>query len=231
MIKAIVTDIEGTTTSIRFVYDVLFPYAKRHLGDFVRQHETNQLVADCINAVKEQIGQQRDIEGVISQLEQWMHDDQKITALKTLQGLVWEAGYHNGDYQGHVYPDAVDQLKLWQAQGIRLSVYSSGSIKAQQLLFAHTQYGDLQYLFDHNFDTTIGLKTEPSSYLAIIAKIGMAPEAILFLSDIAHELTAAMHAGMQVCCLKREGDLDDNECYCQVRDFSEIPQHFSFDVN
>lgn len=226
MITSIITDIEGTTTSIRFVYDVLFPYARQHLGDFVRQHESDPPVTECLNEVRQAVGVQLDTKGVISQLEDWMQEDKKVTPLKTLQGLVWEAGYRNGDFKGHLYPDAYNQLQLWHKHGISLSVYSSGSVKAQQLLFAHTEYGDLQYLFDAFYDTSIGAKTEPSSYQAIIKKTGKDPDTVLFLSDVEKELQAADKAGMKVCWLMREGDLDAAAAYCQVRDFTQISAHF-----
>ena len=139
MIRAIVTDIEGTTTSISFVFDVLFPYAHKHLGDYVRRHAEDSRISQYLSDVRVEAGDDLDVEGVIAALEQWMAEDRKVTPLKALQGIVWEAGYQNGDFQGHVYADAYENLKRWHERGIGLYVYSSGSVKAQQLLFGFSE--------------------------------------------------------------------------------------------
>lgn len=222
MIKAIVTDIEGTTTSISFVYDVLFPYAREHLADFVRHHAGDAQVAQHINAVRVEAGAELDLEGVIAQLQQWMAEDRKVTPLKALQGLVWEAGYRNGDFTGHVYADACKNLQAWHAQGITLAVYSSGSVKAQKLLFAHSDYGDLTPLFSAYFDTTTGAKAESRSYQQIAEVLKLPANEVLFLSDVDKELAAAKQAGMQTCWLVRAGELDANAAFRQVRDFNSI---------
>lgn len=222
MIKAIVTDIEGTTTSISFVYEVLFPYAREHLAEYVRAHAGDSEVIAYIDAVCDEVGHPMTFDEAISQLEQWMAEDRKITPLKGLQGLVWEAGYRNGDYTGHVYADANLALQKWHKQGIELYVYSSGSVKAQKLLFAYTDYGDLTPLFTGYFDTTIGAKTDPASYQRIIEHIQVEPAQILFLSDIENELHAASDAGMQTCWLVRDSDIDPAAKCRQVTSFAEI---------
>jgi len=220
--EAIVTDIEGTTSSLSFVKDVLFPYAREHIGDFLRNHEKEEIIASLIDDVRMTTGSNLDLEGVISQLEQWIDEDRKITVLKTLQGLLWENGYRQGDFQGHIYQDAKEKLTLWHNDGIALYVYSSGSVYAQKLLFGHTEYGDLNHLFNGYFDTQLGNKTEPVSYQKICKNISKAADNVLFLSDIAAELDAARSIGMQTLWLVRDGQLDINAKHQQVRDFTEI---------
>jgi enolase-phosphatase E1 len=222
MIKAIVTDIEGTTSSLSFVKDVLFPYAREHIGEYVRCHAEEGKIVPLINDVRMEAGDDLDIEGVIAQLEQWIDKDRKITALKTLQGLLWEAGYRQGDFQGHIYEDSRQKLEHWQRQGIRLYVYSSGSVYAQKLLFGHTEYGDLNHLFTGYFDTRIGSKMEAAAYRAIIKTIGCEADEILFLSDIEAELDAARAAGMQTTWLVRDKDPNKNATHPQARNFHDI---------
>lgn len=222
MIKAIVTDIEGTTTSISFVYDVLFPYAREHLAEFVRTHAEDEDVARLLHDVCKQVGEELELDAVIAQLQQWMAEDKKVTPLKALQGLVWEAGYQNGDFTGHVYADAYHKLQAWHAQGVTLAVYSSGSVKAQKLLFAHSDHGDLTPLFSAYFDTTVGAKTESSSYEQISRALKLPAEQILFLSDVDKELAAASKVGMQTCWLVRDAEPDANAAYKQVQDFNAI---------
>lgn len=222
MIRAIVTDIEGTTSSIRFVHEVLFPYAREHIGDFVRCHAEDTQVAPYLNDVCQEAGEDLDLEGVIAQLVAWIDTDKKITPLKALQGLIWEKGYQDGDFHGHIYADAYENLKKWHAQGIALYVYSSGSVYAQKLLFGHTEYGDLIPLFSGYFDTRIGAKTDPTSYQAIVRELKLPADEILFLSDVQAELDAAASAGMQTCWLVREGDIELNAPHTQVADFDAI---------
>ena len=204
MIQAILTDIEGTTSSISFVKDVLFPYAREHMRDFVQTHADEVPVRQALDDVDNAVGHLLNTEDAIDQLIMWIDQDRKITPLKALQGLIWEAGYRDGDFHGHVYPDAVDRLRRWQADGLRLYVYSSGSVYAQKLLFGHTAHGDLNPLFNGYFDTVIGAKTEAASYRRIAERIGLPAASILFLSDIAAELDAARTAGMATTQLVRD---------------------------
>jgi enolase-phosphatase E1 len=145
-----------------------------------------------------------DSQEMIDLLLQWMDEDRKITPLKTLQGMVWKTGYETGELQSHLYEDAARGLRKWHADGLQLYVYSSGSIAAQRLLFAHTPYGDLLPLFSGYFDTTSGPKLESRSYRAITADLGLAPRDIVFLSDHAGEIQAAHAAGLQTVLLARE---------------------------
>ncbi|QAX84231.1 acireductone synthase [Pseudomonas sp. DTU12.3] len=205
-IKAIVTDIEGTTSAVSFVFDVLFPYAAKHLPDFVRQNAERADVAEQLDAVRrDSSAPQADVERVVEILLSWIEEDRKATPLKALQGMVWAQGYHAGQLKGHVYPDAVEALQRWHAAGYQLFVYSSGSIQAQKLIFGCSEAGDLTPLFNGYFDTTSGPKREAQSYTNIQQAIGVEPEEILFLSDIVEELDAAQSAGLQTCGLAREG--------------------------
>jgi enolase-phosphatase E1 len=205
MIKAILTDIEGTTSSLSFVKDVLFPYAAERLPDFVRAHRDDPQVAALLEDARAVADGAGDEEALIAQLLDWIATDRKITPLKALQGLIWEEGYARGDFSGHVYADAARRLRDWHRAGLRLYVYSSGSVHAQKLLFGHTDYGDLTPVFDGFFDTRIGGKRERESYSAIASEIGLPPGEILFLSDIREELDAAHDAGMATIALRREG--------------------------
>ncbi len=221
-IRAVLTDIEGTTSSLSFVKDVLFPYARTHLGDFVRRHAHKADIAALLDDVRGEAGQVLDLNGVIRQLEQWIDEDRKITSLKALQGLLWECGYKKGDFQGHVYPDARARLVQWQQAGLGLYVYSSGSIHAQKLLFGYTEFGDLNPLFSGYFDTTTGAKVDVESYRRIAEQIGLPAAQILFLSDIEAELDAARQAGLATCWLVRDGAADSVAGHQQVADFSAI---------
>ncbi|MBD9484002.1 acireductone synthase [Pseudomonas sp. PDM14] len=205
-INAILTDIEGTTSAVSFVFDVLFPYAAEHLPQFVRDHAEQPEVAQQLAAVRAQSSEaDADVERVIEILLGWIAEDRKATPLKALQGMVWAQGYRAGQLKGHVYPDAVEALKRWKDEGYALYVYSSGSIQAQQLIFGCSQAGDLSALFSGYFDTTSGPKREVQSYRTITEAIGVPAQDILFLSDIVEELDAAQQAGLQTVGLAREG--------------------------
>jgi len=206
MIRAIVTDIEGTTTSISFVKEILFPYARERLPRFVREQ-------GGVPEVRAQLDEARRIledaeasdEAITAHLQAWIDQDRKLTPLKSLQGMIWEEGYRCGDLRGHVYPDAPAQLARWHEQGIALYVFSSGSVQAQRLLFGFSEAGDLTPLFSGYFDTRIGAKGDARSYRAIAAEIRVQPEEMLFLSDLPAELDAARDAGLATCQVLRPG--------------------------
>ena len=222
VIKAVVTDIEGTTSSLSFVKDVLFPYARNNIGDYIRRHAEDSKVVPLINDVRREVGEELDLESVVKQLENWIDEDRKITPLKSLQGLLWETGYRQGDFQGHIYDDAKEALELWHQKGIKLYIYSSGSVYAQKLLFGYTAYGDLNPLFDGYFDTHIGAKVDTDSYRHIVKAIGVDADEILFLSDIEAELDAAREAGLKTCWLMRDAEPNPHASHQQVRDFTAI---------
>jgi len=205
-IKAILTDIEGTTSAVSFVFDVLFPYARENLPAFVRNHAAEPVVAEQIDAVRRESGElDAKLERVVEILLDWIAADRKATSLKALQGMVWAEGYRAGQLKGHVYPDAVGALRSWHEQGYALYVYSSGSIQAQKLIFGCAEVGDLTPLFSGYFDTGSGHKREAESYSRIAGSIGLSPSEILFLSDVVGELDAARKAGMHTCGLVRDG--------------------------
>ena len=223
MIRAVVTDIEGTTSSLSFVKDVLFPYARERIADFVAQHHADSRVAKLLSDARREAGDDRmPLGSVVKQLQDWIDEDRKVTPLKALQGLIWEAGYKSGDFRGHVYPDAVVVLRRWRDDGLRLYVYSSGSVHAQKLLFGHTEQGDITDLFDDYFDTRIGAKVESDSYSRIAAQLDLEPHEILFLSDVKAELDAARAAGMHTAWLVREAETLPQAAHRQYRDFTEI---------
>ncbi|WP_369601259.1 acireductone synthase [Hahella sp. SMD15-11] len=223
MIQAIVTDIEGTTSAISFVHEVLFPYAAAHLPDFVRQHAQEPAVREQLDATAAEAGlDPADTEALIGQLLQWIREDRKITPLKALQGMIWKDGYARGDYTGHVYPDAAESLRRWKSEGKRLYVYSSGSVEAQKQLFGHSDAGDLTSLFSGYFDTRIGAKREAASYRRILDEIGLPGDQVLFLSDVVAELDAARAAGMRTCQLVREGTVAGDQ-HPVARTFDEVP--------
>ena len=163
----------------------------------------------------------------LSSLLQWIAEDRKATPLKALQGMIWKTGYENGDYQAHMYPDATEYLKKWHDSGLPLYVYSSGSVKAQELFFGYSQDGNLLPLFKGHFDTLMGGKRETQSYLNILAELqkthaGLNAKDVLFLSDIKEELDAAKEAGMQTVWLLRDSDIPAGAAHKAVKSFAEI---------
>lgn len=208
MIKAILTDIEGTTTSISFVKDVLFPHARAHIGHFVHSHRQSPEVDHLLAEVRQlaHLSDQAGDADLVACLIEWIDQDRKLTPLKALQGMIWEQGYAQGDFHGHLYPDVAARLKDWHQRGYRLGIYSSGSVRAQKLLFTHTEWGDLTPLFSDYFDTGVGAKQDVNAYREIIRLMGLAPDHLLFLSDMPAELNAAREAGLHTCRLVRQVD-------------------------
>lgn len=223
MIRVILTDIEGTTSSISFVHDVLFPYAAEHMAAFVREQATdNAAVQDQLKAVaKESEVDASDLEALVDVLLTWIREDRKATPLKALQGMIWEKGYRDGDFQGHVYQDAADKLREWHDRGLRQYVYSSGSVQAQQLIFGFSTCGNLTPFFSGYFDTRIGAKREVKAYRNILDELGVDAETVLFLSDVTQELDAAAEAGMETILLVRGDESVETE-YPVARDFNEV---------
>ncbi|WP_221799897.1 acireductone synthase [Oceanobacter mangrovi] len=234
-IKVILTDVEGTTSSISFVKEVLFPYAAEHLSSYVRSHFNDEIVQQQLAATAELLLEESpgsevsaaDTDALINILLEWISEDRKATPLKTLQGLIWETGYRNGDYQAHMYPDATANLKQWHQQGLALYVYSSGSVQAQKLFFGFSQDGDLLPLFSGHFDTAVGHKQQAESYRNILQQLqqqytGLQANEVLFLSDIEGELDAAHEAGLQTCWLLRETPVPANTSHAAVSSFDQI---------
>lgn len=203
-IRAVVTDIEGTTTPLAFVHEVLFPYARQRLSAFLKDREKDPEVAAAL-ADARALGGVPDatLDETVALLHAWMDEDRKAGPLKLLQGLIWRQGYEEGVLKGEVYEDAAVQLRGWRQRGLRLFVYSSGSEEAQKLIFGFSDKGDLAALFDGFFDTRIGAKVETESYRAIAQAAGLPAHAMLFLSDHAGEIAAARGAGMQTVQIDR----------------------------
>jgi enolase-phosphatase E1 len=200
-VECILLDIEGTTSSISFVKETLFPYARTHLPDFVRRHAAEPEVRAALDAVPAD-----DDGSKVATLLRWIDEDRKETPLKSLQGLVWRRGYEDGSLLGHVYSDTPPALQRWKDAGLVVAIYSSGSVGAQRLLFGHSRAGDLLPLIDHHFDTRVGAKTEPTSYGAIAAQLGVTPQGIQFASDVERELDAARAAGLSTVQVVRDED-------------------------
>jgi enolase-phosphatase E1 len=209
-VRAVLTDIEGTTTPLSFVLEVLFPYARRRLDAACASGEPR--FAEALRLLR----QEHEEESADARLPgfgngapyaHWLMDqDRKSTGLKMLQGILWEDGYRAGELQGQVWPDVAEALRLWKERGIRARVFSSGSVLAQKLLFGHSDQGNLLPYFEGFHDTTTGPKQTPAAYTAIAGSFGLPPEEILFLSDVVAELDAAREAGMQTGLLIRPGN-------------------------
>jgi enolase-phosphatase E1 len=223
-ISHVLLDIEGTTCPVSFVAATLFPYAKKHLGHYLQRHgaeaEVKQLVAE-VEALwnadphpeaqallnqgqdKGEPGQQPPVEAYL----QWLiRNDRKVTALKELQGWIWEEGYRSGVLKGPLFAVVPEALQRWHQQGLVLAVYSSGSVAAQQLLYGHSSAGDLRPLFSHWFDTRTGAKQDPESYRQISNAMQTKPAHILFVSDVLAELEAASTAGLRLLFSSRSGN-------------------------
>jgi len=210
--RAIVLDIEGTTTPIAFVKDVLFPFARRSAAAFLAEHRHEpEVEADLALLAEERARESPDVAPPPESSDPlpylfWLMDrDRKSTALKALQGRMWRDGYESGALVGQVYPDVAPALARFRAAGVDVSIFSSGSVLAQRLLFAHTNAGDLRPFLTAWFDTTTGGKKESASYARIASELRLEPRQVLFVSDVPEELDAAKQAGMDVALCVRPG--------------------------
>ena len=220
--KAILLDIEGTTSSVSFVYDVMFPQVRRELHGFLESEWDNmdvqlacdQIARDAGHAGVEawcgpnSMDQRENVENEVIRL---MDGDEKATGLKQLQGLIWRRAFESGEMLAHVFPDVPDQLQVWRSAGIDIRIYSSGSIQAQKLFFGHSEAGNLLPLFTGHYDTTIGSKRESTSYAKIAADWGRSPQDVLFLSDVLAELDAASSAAFHTGLCVRPGNAEVSE--------------------
>jgi enolase-phosphatase E1 len=219
----ILTDIEGTTTEVSFVYDILFPYFRSHMDEWktVDSDQMSQVLEQTrVLVLEEQSINLTSNEALFDQLRQWSIEDRKVTPLKTFQGMVWAQGFKSGAIKGHMYPDVKPALERWTAMGMKLAIFSSGSIAAQKLLFGFSMEGDLTPYFSAYFDTTTGMKRDEQTYQLIVKQLDAPANSVLFLSDIHQELEAAKEAGMRTLQLVRPGT-QANWSSC-VSDFSEI---------
>ena len=233
-IKVILLDIEGTTTPIDFVFQILFPYARHHLQIYLTEH-WNESPADIAELQAEHAADTQqglnpppfdntELASVVTYLHWLMDRDRKATSLKSLQGKVWEAGYQSGALQSQIFADVPPALARWQQQQKRICIFSSGSVLAQKLLFTYTEFGDLSPFISGWFDTKVGAKKEAESYQRIASELGVEPREIVFVSDITAELAAARAAGMQTILSLRPGNppQPDMESFTPINSFDEI---------
>lgn len=236
-VSDILLDIEGTTSSIRFVVEVMFPYARQHVAEYLAANWNEPAVQAAIEKLALDVGQLNaatwlgdlsDLAArqsrVVAAVQQLMDRDAKVTGLKELQGLIWERGFNSGQMVAHLYPDVLPAIEAWRAGGRRVWIYSSGSVAAQRLFFGHTTAGDLLNRFSGHFDTTSGGKKETASYQRIAAAIGALPDRILFVSDIVDELRAASEAGMLTALSVRPENQPqpDGHGFHEIRSFAEL---------
>ena len=202
-IQAILLDIEGTTTPIAFVHEVLFPYARRHLRRYLEQQGQGAIAGE---------------------FEALMDHDSKSTPLKEVQGRIWEDGYRRGELTGEVFADVPDAFARWRARGLAIAIFSSGSVLAQQLLFRHSSAGDLTRFLDAYFDTTTGAKTDSASYRRIAGSLHVPADAVLFVSDSVRELDAAREAGLETRIALRPDNpaQPDGHHHDPVADFNDL---------
>ena len=238
-VRGVVLDVEGTTTPISFVYDVLFPYARTHLREFLETHDPSGLLAEVARELREEhaadvargdappplpadlsSGNATDLEPYVL----WLMDrDRKSPGLKQLQGMIWQQGFADGTLRGELFPDVPTALERWRTSSIEVAIYSSGSVLAQRLIFGHTPVGDLTPRISQFFDATIGAKRSADSYRHIAAELKREPEELLFLSDVHAELSAARAAGFKTMLCVRPGNPEPaREDEQVVRSFDEI---------
>jgi enolase-phosphatase E1 len=223
MTKGILLDIEGTTTPISFVYDVLFPFARTHAGAYLDEEARRSLKLEHDTDIAKGLTPPSWSFGALAYVHWLMDQDRKSTALKTLQGRVWREGYRRGELHGEVFPDVPVALERWNKAGTDVRIYSSGSVLAQQLLFSTTTYGDLTRFLKGYFDTTTGPKTEASSYARIAEAFQLQPSEIVFLSDVKRELDAASAAGLGAQLAVRPGNASQPaSIYPRITDFLEL---------
>jgi enolase-phosphatase E1 len=216
--SAVLLDIEGTTTPITFVHQILFPYARLRLRAFTSTHGSDPAVVEAVARLRHEhaadvaagaeppVWSGADVDGLVRYLEWLMDRDRKSPSLKALQGLIWEEGYSRGDLRGLVFDDVPGALRRWHAAGRKIAIYSSGSVLAQRRLFQTTAVGDLTTIIDGFFDTSVGAKVDRGSYERIAAALQVAADRILFVSDVTAELRAARQAGFQVRLATRPGN-------------------------
>lgn len=239
--RGILLDIEGTTSSIAFVYEVMFPYVRKHLTFEVFANWLEKDYIEAYHALARDVGYEsldawlkahrltrdnpvRAAELICREVLRLMDADAKTTGLKLLQGLIWRGGFESGELVAHVFEDVPPALAAWQAAGCDIRIYSSGSVEAQQLFFGHTVAGNLLPFFRGHYDTTLGPKKEAASYRKIAEKFGMPPSQILFLSDAPAELDAAHAAGLATALVVRPGNppVEPALPYPTIESFSQI---------
>jgi len=237
-------DVEGTVAPVSFVYGQLFPYARAHFEEFLQwnvAHRQEDILGNLDQLIVENLSAQDPdapmilpvfdvktvsanpsafVQKVLAYIFWLMDRDRKSTALKSLQGKIWKAGFESGELKGALFDDVPEALARWNAQG-KVAIYSSGSVEAQRLVFRHSIFGDLTGLISNYFDTRTGAKGEPASYTAIAAAMGVVSEEVIFFSDVVRELDAARGAGCQTRLVVREGNtpVEDAHGHAAVESF------------
>ena len=221
-VSAVLLDIEGTTTPIAFVHNVLFSYARKHVREFLNEKSAAADIALLREEQAVDVEEGRNPPLPMDEYVEWLIAlDRKSTALKSLQGKIWRQGYEAGSLQSQVFADVAPAFQRWRERGLRISIFSSGSVLAQQLLFAHTEVGDLTPFIDSYFDTRVGKKGDPESYRRIAEAMDLKPEQILFVSDVVTELEAANEAEMKTIMSIRPGNAHQPR-YPSIRSFDDI---------
>jgi len=226
-VGVVLLDIEGTTTPIEFVHNILFPYARTRVQEFLERHAADPEVEADIALLRAEHAAETSPPPMasVAAYVRWLIDhDCKSTGLKSLQGKIWEEGYRAGDLRGEVYPDVPPALARWREQGKEIAIFSSGSVQAQRNLFAKTTTGDLTRFIGAYFDTTTGPKTAVQSYVRIAAALDRSPSEILFVSDVAAELDAARAAGMKTAlCVRTPGAAPTGGTHSIIHTFDQFP--------
>lgn len=235
--RALLLDIEGTTTPIAFVYEILFPFARAHAAAYLTRSQDSAACRAALALLRDEAAIKEDFSpakesdvaqdfspAVILAYIEWLMDrDRKSPGLKSLQGLIWQDGYKSGELKGQVYPDVPPAFKRWRADGLDIYIYSSGSVLAQQMLFGSTEAGDLTESLKGYFDTAVGAKASSDSYRVISEQIHVAPGEVLFVSDVVAELDAARITGMHTALCVRGTDVaSGSESHPVIRSFDEI---------
>ncbi|QDU88201.1 Enolase-phosphatase E1 [Pirellulimonas nuda] len=236
LVQGVLLDVEGTTSAVAYVYDVMFPYARQGMQGYLDTNWGSESLAEAAEQVARDAGHAsldawRHASGsdpqrlVLDEAIRLMDADVKATGLKQLQGLVWQSGFESGELRAHVFPDVPPALAAWRAAGVDVRVYSSGSIHAQRLFFGHSEAGDLLPQLSGHYDTTTGPKREAASYAQIAADWGLPAAGVLFLSDIVAELDAASTAGMQTALVVRPGNaaVEPGHGHPVVETFAALP--------
>ncbi len=215
-VRAVLLDIEGTTTPIAFVHDVLFSHARTHAKEFLQNNFDSDDVRSDVALLREEHAKDKDapplpdndsqVESIARYVEWLIARDRKSTGLKSLQGKIWRQGYLDGTLKSQVFADVAPAFERWHRAGLSINIFSSGSVLAQQLLFKHSEAGDLSRFIDHYFDTNVGRKADPESYRRIAQELHFQPTEILFISDVISELDAASEAGMNPLLSLRPGN-------------------------
>lgn len=225
--RVILLDIEGTTSSVSYVFDIMYPFSQKKMPAYLASNWDSEKVQAACNQLAVDVGEvglsvwgegaeseQQVIDRVVAEANKLIVADVKATGLKEIQGLIWAEGYEAGELKSHFYPDVLPAIEAWKDAGFDIRIFSSGSIKAQKVFFKYTEYGDLAKYLSGHYDTTTGPKRESNSYKLIAEDSGVKPSQVAFLSDVIEELDAAREAGMKTVLVRRPGNkpvIDDND--------------------